>query len=302
MDRRQTPVPECVEQNFDLWQRSLVELKRSAEPSVELIARQQRFVGAATTSEGLVNYLVQKLGIEQEQLDAAPRLEGVTEKEMLNTPFEWERHIGNQLSHITPQQARSSAWWYVCHVAWLQAGVFPNPPASTFKARVNKSILNSDPTELSAGRVKELDKATRNLLRWLGGLPHIRRPNRVAEDPPIARAWWRYQIAATAAESVAEDSLYSAARIHLVLHSAAGNWGRFIETSQRRYSSLLAPRALAAVCVVGESSKKPLNKSHLQIIARRCLQSHPDVMDWDTLALSINSRSRRVAKKKQKNP
>ena len=291
-------VPEHVEQRFTKWQRSLVETKRSAKPADDLIARQQDFVRAATTSEKLVDYLTKHLGIEQELLKAAPHIEGVTEKEMLHRPPEWERHIGKQLSHIEPHTARSSPWWYICHIAWLQRETFPNPPDATFKARVRKSLLSDNPAKFSTAQSKTLDDATRNLLRWLGGLPHIRRLYRVAEDPPIARAWWRYHIAEIAAESVAADTQLTAEDIHRILHKS--QWGRFIERSQRTFSSLLAPRALTAACVVSESSKEALKHDHLQAVARRCLQSHPELMDWDELTRPLKHSSKRSTRKKKR--
>ncbi len=297
-DKSQLFVPDNIEQKFNLWQRSLVETKRSAMPADDLIARQQDFVRAATTSEKLVDYLIHHLDIEQDLLTAAPQLEGVTEKEMLNRPPEWERHIGKQLSHIEPHTARSSPWWYFCHIAWLQRGTFPNPPDATFRVRVRKSLLSDNPTKFSTTQSKTLDDATRNLLRWLGGLPHIRRLYRVAEDPPIARAWWRYHIAEIAAESVATDTQLTAEDIHRILHKS--QWGRFIERSQRTFSSLLAPQALAAACVVSESGKEPLNLDHLQAVARRCLQSHPELMDWGELTRPLKHSSKLSQRKKRR--
>ena len=74
--------------------------------------------------------------------------------------------------------------------------VFPNPPDIAFDARVNPRILSSDPVAMPSTASETLDEATRNLLRRLGGLPHIRRLYRVAEDPPIPRAYWRHRLAA----------------------------------------------------------------------------------------------------------
>ena len=275
-------VPEHVERSFSKWQQSLVEQKRSKSPAPALIAKQQEFVASATSSDRLASYLVQQLNAAPELIAAAPTIEGVTADEMLNTPIEWEHHVGSQLREIEPQQARSSAWWYICHIAWLRAGVFPNPPDTAFKARVNPRILSSDPTTMPSSASKTLDDATRNLLRRLGGLPHIRRLSRVANDPPISRAYWRHRLAADAAASAPPSVNLTTEECHRILHRSS--WDHFIERSQRTYSSLLSPRALAAVCAIAGSNRRGVRDEHLQAIAQRCLHAHPELTDWDTLS------------------
>lgn len=275
-------VPEHVERSFGAWQQSLVEQKRSKNPAPRLVAGQQKLVAAATSSDGLASYLSQSLGADPDLIAQAPALRGVTADEMLNTPLEWELHVGSQLREVEPQQALSSAWWYVCHIAWLRAGVFPNPPDVAFGARVNPRVLSSDPATISSTASETLDKATRNLLRRLGGLPHIRRIYRVAEDPPIPRAYWRHRLAADAAGSAPVGASLTAEECHRILHLSS--WGRFIERSSQTYSSLLSPRALAAVCAAAESSRRGVRDEHLQAVAQRCLQAHPELTDWETLS------------------
>ncbi len=264
---RQT-VPEQVERSFSAWQQSLVEQKRSKNPAPALIARQQKLVAAATSSDGLASYLRQRLSVEPELIAEAPPLQAVTADEMLNTPLEWELHVGSQLREVEPQHALSSAWWYICHIAWLRADVFPNPPDIAFNARVNPRILSSDPATMPSTASETLDKATRNLLRRLGGLPHIRRLYRVAEDPPVPRAYWRHRLASDAAAGAPASAGLTADECHRILRLSS--WGHFIERSQQTYSSLLSPRALAAVCAAAESSRRGVRDEHLQLIAQRC--------------------------------
>lgn len=282
MTPRRQAVPEQVERSFRDWQQSLVEQKRSKNPAPALIAKQQQLVAAATSSDGLASYLNQRLGTDPESIAAVPSLQGVTADEMLNFPLEWELHVGQQLREVEPQQALSSAWWYTCHIAWLRAGVFPNPPDVAFGARVNPRVLSSDPATMPSTASETLDKATRNLLRRLGGLPHIRHLYRVAEDPPIPRAYWRHRLAADAAASAPADANLTAEECHRILRISS--WSRFIERSQQTYSSLLSPRALAAVCAAAQSSRKGVRDEHLQAIAQRCLQAHPDLTDWEALS------------------
>lgn len=282
-------VPEHVERSFSTWQQSLVEQKRSKNPAPALIARQQTLVAAAISSDGLASYLSLSLNVSPELIAGTPALQRVTADEMVNTPLEWELHIGSQLREVTPQQALSSAWWYICHIAWLRAGVFPDPPDIAFGARVNPRTLSSDPATMPRTASETLDKATRNLLRRLGGLPHIRRIYRVAEDPPIPRAYWRYRLAADAAASAPASAGLTAEECHRILHLSS--WGRFIERSSQTYSSLLSPRALAAVCATAESSRKGVRDQHLQAIAQRCLHAHPELTDWGTLSRALDPLS-----------
>ena len=57
---------------------------------------------------------------------------------MLNTPFNWEYYIGTQLKTVDQIAAASSVWWYICHIAWLQNGVFPDPPHENVPASTTK--------------------------------------------------------------------------------------------------------------------------------------------------------------------
>ena len=245
MNNGQRPVPEQVEKTFGAWQKSLVDTKRADNPKPELIAEQQRFVRAATSSDDLVGYLVEKLNITREMIDKAPPLERITEKEMLTSNLEWERHVASQLKHVTARQARSSPWWYISHVAWLNAGTFQNPPNTTFEARLNERILSCDPTTMRSNDIKKLDKATRNLLRRLGGLPHIRRNYRIAEDPPIARAWWRYRIAANAAKSAPASTGLTERDFHRILRV---NWGE-VHPEQHRIVQFSASTTSVSRCL-----------------------------------------------------
>ncbi len=274
-------VPGHVERSFSEWQQSLVEQKRSKNPAPTLIQRQQELVAAATSSDRLATLLRQKLGAAPELLEEVPPLQGVTADEMLTSNFEWERHVGLQLEAVTPQQALSSPWWYICHIAWLRADTFPNPPDVAFNARVNPKVLSTDPASMPNSASETLDRATRNLLRRLGGLPHIRRLYRVAIDPPISRAYWRYRLAADAVANAPAGANLTAEDCHRTLHRSS--WDRFMERSQGTYSALLAPRALAAVCAIAESSNRGVRDEHLQAIAQRCLRSHLELMDWATL-------------------
>ena len=261
----------------------MVDKKRQPRPSDELVDRQQQFLRAAAESaQQLADYLINRLGIGDELIASAPKLDPVTPDEMTNTPVAWERHIGGQLDGVSPIQAISSPWWYICHTAWLRTDVFPDPPDSTFKARVGEATLRQPADSVSPKDSEILDRATRNLLRSLGGLPHIRRAKAVATDPPIAKAYWRYRLAAEAAAHAPPASGLTALHCHELLHRS--RWVRFIDRSQMKYSAVLAPRALAAVCAMTAGDSKGIREPHIQMVARRCLQAHPDLIDWDILA------------------
>ncbi len=280
-------VPDQVESSFKTWQQSLVELKRAENPSSTLITKQQELIGSTKSTASLAAYLSDRLNITSELIAAVPPLQPVTADEMLQTPVEWELHIGSQLGHVEPQRARSSPWWYICHIAWLQAGVFPDPPDIAFKARINAQILTRTPATMPKDECKELDIATRNLLRRLGGLPHIRRLYRIATDPPISRAYWRHRLASEAARCAPAVAKLTIESCHQILYNSS--WDKFIERSQLTYSSILAPRALAAVCAASTNEQKRFNETHLQAVARRALQAHPQLIDWNYLSCGTAS-------------
>ena len=273
------PVPERIASSFSIWQQSMVDKKRQLRPSDELVGRQQQFLmAAAGSAQQLADYLIDRLGIDDETLASAPKLEPVTPDEMTKTPVVWERHIGGQLADVSPIQAISSPWWFICHAAWLRDGVFPDPPDSTFKARVGGEMLGQPADSISLKDRRILDNATRNLLRGLGGLPHIRRVKAVATDPPIARAYWRYRLAAQAAAHAPPESRLTTDSCHELLHRSS--WVQFIDRSQMKYSAVLVPRALAAVCAMTTGDSKGIREHHIQAVARRCLHAHPDLIDW----------------------
>ena len=214
----ESPVPERIASSFSIWQQSMVDTKRQARPSHELVGRQQEFLmAAAGSAQDLADYLVGRLEIDDETLASSPPLDRVTSDEMINTPPLWEQHVGGQLAGVLPIQAISSPWWYVCHAAWLRADVFPDPPDSTFKARVGQAMFGQPADRMNLGDKRRLDAATRNLLRGLGGLPHIRRVKAVATDPPIARAYWRSRLASEAAAHAPGESELTAVICHELL-------------------------------------------------------------------------------------
>ena len=276
--------------SFSAWQQNLVDNPQSDTPSVKLVTTQQAFVKkAATSAEALAEYLHEKLNIGNALYltEAVPPLEKISADEMLRTPFEWEHHVGTQLTDMNEIDASSAVWWYACHIVWLQNGVFPDPPHETFKARVNNTTLNAPPESLTTRNTKDLDKATRNLLRRLGGLPHVRHAKTVALDPPIARAYWRYKLAevAASAEPAADLTTETCHRIF------RGGWGLFIDKSQLTFTSVLEPRALAAVCFLAHKNhSKGININDVQHVARNSLYAHPGLADWSALTNSTTPK------------
>ena len=280
-----TTIPDNMTSAFSTWQQTLVEQVRSkTKPTpAAMIAEQQKFVTAAAIStDELAAYLSQQIGLANAQhlTNTVPKLQPVTADEMLNTPFEWEHHVGKQLKTVDRIAAADSVWWYICHIKWLQDGVFPNPPHETFKARVNNKTLTTPPASMPHAMSKKLDEATRNLTRRLGGLPYIRRQYRVATDPPIARAYWRYKLAEAAANADPAAKL-TTRTVHETLHR--GSWSWFIDRTQASYSSVLEPRAVAAVCAIAQQNKKGIHADYIKTVAQRSLYAHPRLTDWATL-------------------
>ena len=279
----ETAVTPEVARRFSEWQQSLVPGNEATVAHEHIRRRQALLNAAADSSSRLADYLTEVLQPTDSAWDGCPDIEPIDVSEMHSPCLDWETHIGGQMTQVTSLQALSAPWWYLCHIKWLKDGVLPDPPDETFKCRVGENTRRTDPSRLGTDAHADVNRATRLLLRWLGGLPHIRHAKGVATDPPVARALWRYRMAQAAAEE--SEGNIAADACHRVLLTGGG-WSRFVDVSQVRYSSLLHPRAFAALCYActsNDNDNAAITNDTMQTVARRCLDHHPALMPWDKL-------------------
>lgn len=243
------------------WQKSLVDQKyRHIENDREAesrITRQQKLLAAAAASATeLAKEMRRGLNIPDAALNGIPALRrGVTDDEMRHPHIVWETELYETVSkaNISRADTATPLFWTLCHIRWLEANVFPDPPARVFGAAVAGELLEADPLTLTQQQRCQLDGAgpghrrnasIRNFLRNTGGIPHVRtRTGDNLRDCPATAAWWRCELARSAAQHA--DTGLDAASAHAVLASS-GVWRAIVGLTTSR-NVLLAPRALAGI-------------------------------------------------------
>lgn len=268
-------------EKFTAWQKSLVPVKQNQTRTPATIKKQQNLTSAADSSaECLAKTLRTALCIENDELSPPPISKG-TASEMLNRPWEWEKRVHTELASVERKHAHQPQWWYLCHIGWLENGVFDDPPAATFNGRVPAGLLSKPSDGFTQTESETLDSAVRNILRRLGGLLHVRHQPRVALDPPIPAAWWRRTIAEkiSAVDELAQEG-WDADRCHRVLRSSS-LWGQIIDRIAKSYETLLDTRAIAAICYMTDNGTDP--KQACRAVAVRCAAYHPEWTGWEIL-------------------
>lgn len=230
------PTPE-MEQRFSDWQRGLTLTDKRNQSAAEISRRQRELIDAVNGgSSSFAGYLREALRIDPGiEVDAPPLPRNVDPSELRDPPLQLEQdiHIG-WLDHVQPRDASQPLQWTRRHLKWIEDG--------RFGERLHEAFLGT----LSSGAPeKTMEAATRNLLRRLGGLPHVRGKVSVLNDCPLSRAWWRGRLAADAA--VHCDGSFDAETAHRVLHSSNDAWARLVGDSVRRITVMNHDNVRAAV-------------------------------------------------------
>ena len=180
-------------------------------------------------------YLRGRLGISAEApIHAPPLPRPIDVSEYRDPSLYLERDLSESWNGVIRRRdASRPVFWTLAHIHWLEKGQLGN--------QIEESLL------LGGGRDSTDDQRTRNLLRRVGGLPHVRGKVSVLSDSPISRAWWRGNVALEIAEAMADVSTLNPADIHRVLHSNNDAWARLVGDSVHRITVLNQPRARAAL-------------------------------------------------------
>ena len=267
-----------VEQNFSDWQRSLA-IRGKAMP--DSVAESQKELHRVV-SEGpliLAAYLRVQLGIDTEESIEAPSLPAsIDASEYRDPSFKLERTLTEFWEGLVPRRdASRPVYWTIAHIRWLEDGLLGD--------QIEETLLRG------GGRDSTDDQRTRNLLRRLGGLPHVRGKVSVLSDSPMSRAWWRGKVASEIAESTTDDLNMSATDVHRVLHSHNDAWARLIGDSVHRITVMNQPRVRAALVKLYEGASRdgqPVQPLEMQSVAR-LLSRHGAVLalshiDWNDLS------------------
>ena len=267
-----------VEQRFSDWQRGLA--TRGNTIPARVADRQKEL--HRVVSEGplaFATYLRGRLGLKAEDSIDAPVLPvHIDASEYRDPPFNLERTLSKSWDGlIRRRDASRPVFWTLAHIRWLEEGQLGD--------QIEETLLRG------GGRDSTEDQRTRNLLRRVGGLPHVRGKVSVLSDSPISRAWWRGSVASEIADAAAGDPTLSAADVHRVLHSHNDAWARLIGDSVHRITVMNQPRARAALVKLYEGATRegePVRPLEMQLAAR-LLSRHSvalafEHLDWDELA------------------
>ena len=206
----------------------------------------------------------------------------------------WEQMLHRSLAApdgpATRLEAAQVLFWVVCSLRWLEDGLFADPPGAMLTNVKFKPLMTMAPQTLDEDQRKTLDRASRDVLRGLGGIPHVRSSHiHHLLDSPIARAWWRVEIAQQA-ESSAGGEL-TLGQCHEALLQK-GCWRAWTNTAMTRAGRLSAgPCAAAFVTVVRNrhqrDGKWPNEGEAGEIassMARRSAAFYPGLLDHQALA------------------
>lgn len=254
---------------FSDWQRTLV--VKNSKADREHFEQPQRELQNAIIAGGdaLAGYLRASLRLEDAKIDAPPfPRPALTSREFENPPPETEIELAEAWNgHIQPAEASQPLFWYLCHLAWLEDGRFGDAPLPEFFYGANK----------------HLDDQTRDFLRRMGGVPReIRGAVTVFVDCPMARAWWRCHVAASAGEA-AKRAISDAA--HRKLHPS-GVWSSLMELSVRQLTTVNHPMARAVLVEEISGHDKPTGAMVQRVagaLARQGLSRSLEHTPWEEL-------------------
>ena len=239
-------MPDDAWERYTAWQQTLVAKNRRTDRAnpADRARAQQRLLGSAEQSaQALASALRAATGCAATAPLRFPPLEvALTSDEMWHSQPAWEQMLHASLARApatTRRDASMVLFWVGCSIAWLECGLLPDPPVHALVRRpYDLELLDADAASLDAESLLALDSATRDVLRRVGGIPHVRSSYiHHLGDCPTARAWWRTEIAAQAA--AASGGRLSVAACHETLNEA-GCWAALIETAMTMAGTLCA--------------------------------------------------------------
>ena len=293
-------LPEDAWESLSQWQKSLVAKKRESDdtPPAERAAVQQGFLRAAgqsahTAAEALRN----ALRCPADQVLDIPALRTPLGVADIRIPaMTWEQTLHKSLTQpetgtaATRADAAQVLFWVASSLRWLESGGLEGSPVSMFTKKPVRPLLPRDPSSLTPAERLVLDGGTRDVLRGIGGIPHVRTGlTQHLLDCPTARAWWRVEIAEQAASN--SDGAVSVADCHEVLLNP-GCWRGWTTTAMTMAGRLSAGPCVAAFIAAARAHRDrqgdfPTGKEAGEIasnIVRRSADFYAGMLDHRTLA------------------
>lgn len=232
--------------------------KEYKEAEQAITARQGVAIDAAKQGvDEFASYLREMLEIEPTEELGTPDLpRSLTSSEFIDPPLGVERELGSMLLPlVTAREASQPLVWTLLHIGWLEAGSLGNDPYASFFCSPGGKAPPSD------------DRAMRNALRRLGGLPYARGNVSVFSDCPVARAYWRYRVAADVAANSA--GLFTSEEAHAALHASNEGWDQFAMVPLRRFPAISESRARAALVTPFLDVTRERNKPSAKAATRK---------------------------------
>lgn len=171
---------------------------------------------------------------------------------------------------ITPKDACNPQYWFAVHIEMMKKGTIE----SRFLGfKENQSGCASIKRSLDSNDADEIDSSVRDVLRRLGGIPHVRGKRTAYADCPTARLWWRYHYAVEYLqyfnEARAED-------IYKFLQNS-GMWNQLVDAmvsrmtvvADRHVRPALITHLMQKDCTKGDETKEIINEIGRRSVARK---------------------------------
>ena len=293
-------LPEDAWESYSRWQKSLVAKNRGTDetPAADRSAVQQEFLRAAGHSaHAAAESLRGALRYPNDHNLPIPVLLAPLSAAHVQTPAAvWEQMVHDSLARpencepATRAEAAQVLFWVACSLRWLESGGFEGSPVAMFTRQPVRPLLRHDPARLEPDQSLVLDNGTRDVLRGLGGIPHVRSAhNRHLLDCPTARAWWRVEIAEQAAAN--SEGALSVADCHEAL-LPSGCWRGWTNTAMTMAGRLSAGPCAAAFVAATKAHRRrhgnwPIEAQARKIasnIVRRSADFYAGMLDHRILA------------------
>ena len=304
-------LPEGAWKSYSQWQQTLVTKNRRTDqtpPAERAAVQQPLLIAAADSASALATMLRGALGLSGGDTLEIPLLRNpltaadirASQRPAVPAAAEaaqrWEQMLYESLSspQSAPPATRSEAaqvlFWVACTVAWLESGGLEDPPAQMFTMERFGTVTHVDPSALDNKQRLLLDNASRDVLRGLGGIPHVRSGhNNILLDCPTARAWWRVEIAHQAQSSSDGELSFTDCYQAFLQRGCWRAWTTTAMTMAGRLSAGQCAAGFAAAIRAHQSQRgtwpnETQAKEIASNIARRSASFYAGMLDYRTLA------------------
>ena len=192
---------------------------------------------------------------------------------------------------IVPQDACKAQYWFAVHVKLMKADIIESGYFGFKEKRENKSGYNAIKRSLDSNDAKEIDDSVRDVLRHLGGIPHVRGKRTAYADCPTAKLWWRYHYTA---EYLRWFDKARAEDIYKFLQNS-GMWNQLVEAMVSRMTVVgdrhVRPALIAYLmqknCTKVDETKEIINEiGRRSVVQKFGILSPPEILSIWTKELS----------------